>query len=110
MKLLDKFNLELKAISKLFKLELKNLKKSKSKIKQLSKNGLLLENFPDLQNNKEAVLIAVRQNGLALQFASKRLKNDKEVVLQAVKQNGLALYYASDNLINKLKKIINNNN
>lgn len=98
MNLFDKFNLELKTISKLFKLEIKNLKKSKSKIKELSKNGLLLENYPELQNDKDFVLIAVRQNGLALQFASEELRSDKEVVLEAVNENGFALQFASEEL------------
>ncbi len=43
-------------------------------------------------------MIAVQQNGSALQYASDELKNDKEVVMIAVQQNGSALYYASDKL------------
>jgi hypothetical protein len=33
-----------------------------------------------LKNDKEIVLIAVKQNGRALQYASEELKGDKEVV------------------------------
>jgi hypothetical protein len=39
-------------------------------------------------NDKEVVLVAVAQNGGALQYASAELNNDKEVVLAAVAQNG----------------------
>ena len=49
-------------------------------------------------NNKNVVLEVVKQNGLALQFASEKLQDDKNVVLEAVKQNGWALAYASENL------------
>jgi serine/threonine protein kinase/uncharacterized membrane protein YqjE len=50
------------------------------------------------QNDKEVVLQAVKKDGRALKFASKELQNDKEVVLQAVKQNGNALEFASKEL------------
>ncbi len=49
-------------------------------------------------NNKNVVLEAVKQNGLALQFASEKLQDDKNVVLEAVKQYGRALRFASENL------------
>ena len=49
-------------------------------------------------NDKKIVLLAVKQNGMALQYASKALQEDKEVVTAAVKQNGLALQYASRDL------------
>jgi len=49
-----------------------------------------------VNSNKKDVLAAVKQDGMALQYASETLKNDSEVVLAAVKQNGSALYYASD--------------
>lgn len=52
-----------------------------------------------LRKNKNIVLAAVRNNPLALQFAS-ILKSDKEVVLEAVKKNGLALQFASEELRN----------
>jgi len=55
-----------------------------------------------LQNNKNIVIEAVKQNGLVLQLISNELKNDKDVVLQAVKQNGLSLKYASEELKNDI--------
>ena len=42
----------------------------------------------------------MKQNGRALEYASKELKNDKEVVLEAMKQNWCALKYASEELRN----------
>lgn len=40
--------------------------------------------------DKDIVLMAVRINGLDLEFASEELKSDNEVVLEAMKQNGNA--------------------
>ncbi len=69
------------------------------KIKQeLSKDGLKLVRYPKLKNNKEAVLVAVKQNGWALEFASKKLRANKEVVLEAVKESDWVLQYASYDL------------
>jgi hypothetical protein len=45
-------------------------------------------------DNKEAVLAAVAQDGLALEYAAETLRADKEVVLAAVAQHGRALLYA----------------
>ena len=45
------------------------------------------------------VLAAVKQNGLALQFASREMKADRDVVLPAVQQNGMALQFASREMI-----------
>jgi len=44
-----------------------------------------------LRDDREAVLAAVKQDGLALEYASCRLRGDREVVLAAVEQDGLAL-------------------
>ena len=54
--------------------------------------------FDLFRDDKEIVLMAVKESGIALKFASDRLKDDKEVVLEAVKQNNIALGYASDRL------------
>ena len=45
-------------------------------------------------NIKDIVLEAVKQNGLALEFADPELKKDFDVVKAAVSQNGLALEFA----------------
>jgi hypothetical protein len=42
----------------------------------------------------EVVLAAVKQNGLALQFAAHGAASDQEVVMEAVRQNGRALFWA----------------
>eukprot|EP00930_Biecheleria_cincta_P070045 TRINITY_DN57715_c0_g1_i1.p1 TRINITY_DN57715_c0_g1~~TRINITY_DN57715_c0_g1_i1.p1 ORF type:complete len:281 (-),score=46.92 TRINITY_DN57715_c0_g1_i1:1-843(-) len=51
-----------------------------------------------IQEDKEVVLAAVLQNGLALQFAKGALLGDRELVSAAVEQNGFALQFASDRL------------
>ena len=48
-----------------------------------------------MQGDKEVVMEAVKQNGYALEFASKELQGDKEVVMEAVKHGGYALGDAS---------------
>ena len=48
--------------------------------------------------DRECVLAAVQQNGMALRFASEALRADREVVLAAVQQYGRALEHASKNL------------
>jgi hypothetical protein len=63
----------------------------------LIKLDLLLRS---LRNNKEIVLVAVKNDGWALKYASDELKNDKEVVLTAVTQNDYGLKFASENLRN----------
>ena len=56
----------------------------------------------DLQANPkvvmEAVMVAVKQNGRALKYASKDLQNNLVVVMAAVKQDGMALGCASNAL------------
>ena len=60
----------------------------------------------ELKNDKEVVLAAVAQAGLALRYASAELKNDKEVVLAAVAQDGRALHRASAELMNDKKAVL----
>ena len=41
-------------------------------------DGLMLEFFPDFfKSNRDLVVAALKQNGLALQFASKAFQSDK---------------------------------
>ena len=51
----------------------------------------------------DVVMIAVRQDGMALEHASKTLKNNKQVVLAAVNQNRNAFQFASAALMNDEK-------
>jgi hypothetical protein len=53
---------------------------------------------PKLRSDRETVMAAVQQDGLALQLASEKLQNTKEVVIAAVQNNGLALQFASEEL------------
>ena len=53
-----------------------------------------------MQNDREIVLKAIQNKGLALQFASEELKNDLEIVLIAIKSNISALKFASNGLKN----------
>ena len=50
----------------------------------------------DEKSDRKAVLEAVKEDGLALDYASEDLKADREIVLAAVKQNGLALCISSN--------------
>ena len=66
----------------------------------VTQNGEALEyaSWPRLRANKEVVLVAVKNSGTALKYSSRNLKNDKEVVLAALEQNGIGPLYASDDL------------
>ena len=62
-------------------------------------NGLALKYASaNLQGNYDHVLAAVRQNGLALKYASANLQGNQDIVLAAVQKNGLALEFASPEL------------
>lgn len=53
---------------------------------------------PDLRDNKQVVLAAVKKYGSSLRYASKRLRDDRDVVYAAVSKHGYALEYASKRL------------
>ena len=52
----------------------------------------------DIRNDKNVVMAAVKNNGMALYYASKRLREEPGIVMTAIKQNGFALWFASDEL------------
>ena len=56
----------------------------------------LKEASAELQDDRDVVLAAVKQNGKALQFASEARRDDKEIVLAAIQQNDWAFTVASD--------------
>lgn len=64
----------------------------------LSTDGCKLGNYPELQDNKKAILIAVEQNSRALLFINKRFLKNRNFIIQAVKKNGFAIRFASDEL------------
>jgi hypothetical protein len=55
-----------------------------------SRDGLQIRESPFV-DDKSLVLIAVKQNGLALRWVSDQLQFDLDVAMVAVRQNGLAL-------------------
>jgi len=68
-------------------------------LQDVRQNGVALRYASDeLQADHEVVLAAVTKNGCALQHASRELKADREMVLVAVTQSGSALQYASNEL------------
>lgn len=69
--------------------------------KRLTDNGFALAGLPvALQEDEELARIAVRQNGLSLQYASPNIQACKELVLEAITRKSLSYRYASS----KLKK------
>jgi hypothetical protein len=79
----------------------KELQNDKDVVLAAVKNdGFNLEYVSDKEflNDKEVVLESVKSSGSSLQFASTELQNDKEVVLEAVKNFGPSLQFASKEL------------
>lgn len=62
----------------------------------LSDKQLLQRASRTLARNKELVLEAVQQDGMALHFAHEEVRSDKEVVTKAVEKNGFVLKFASE--------------
>lgn len=72
----------------------------------LKEDGAQLLNYPQYKDDLEMVLTAVKQNGAALEYASRRLKNKLEVVEAAVRQFGPALQHASDETRNCMRVVL----
>lgn len=62
-----------------------------------------------LDNNKDSVLQAVAEDGMALQNASKQLRNDLDVVQVAITQNPEAVQYAGDDAKQLITEILKEN-
>ena len=62
----------------------------------LSDKQLLQRASRTLARNRELVLEAVQQDGMALHFAHEEVRSDKEVVTKAVEKNGFVLKFASE--------------
>ena len=69
----------------------------------LRQNGLVLDALPAFQDQQATVLIAVKQNGLALQYASPRLQDTLEVALEAMKQTRAAKFFVRPTIANDPK-------
>lgn len=63
-------------------------------------NFLMSEAGQAFNDDKEIVLLQVRQNGMLLSWVSERLRGDEEVVLAAIEENPEALEFASESLKN----------
>lgn len=59
-------------------------------------NGKCLRYFTDFQNDKVVVLSAVKNDGMAVEFADVELRDDGDVANLAVESNGLSLQFLSD--------------
>ena len=62
----------------------------------LGGQGLLLEHLKDLQNNYDAVMAAVKNDGIAYRFASPELRKNIQVSKEAVLNNPAAIDYISN--------------
>ena len=69
-------------------------------IKELKKDGMLLKKVPKREQTTKLCEVAVKQNPLALQYASRKCLNSK-ICLTAVKKNGQAFRYVPDQFITK---------
>jgi WD40 repeat protein len=54
-----------------------------------------LENLEDFQGDKEVVMAAVTQDGVALEYASEKLQDDEAIVMAAMASNPCALEHAN---------------
>ena len=75
-------------------------------LEAVRQNGLALQYARKAKKYREIVMTAVRENGEAIQFASDDLKKDKQVGLLAVKQNGLALKHLTQELKNDFDIVV----
>ena len=66
----------------------------------VKQDGLAFQ-WASLESRCDPILVsaAVKQNGLALQFASRKWRNNYKIVFSAVSQNGKALEYASKDML-----------
>lgn len=62
-------------------------------LERIESSPIELRNASYYNDDKEIVLMAVTNQGMTLEFASKRLKNDKDVVYTALKNNSSSINY-----------------
>lgn len=67
-------------------------------IQGLEFDGKNLVHVPEINDIYKYVKLAVNQDGLALEYASRRLKDNDDIVISAVKNNGWAINLASSRL------------
>jgi len=85
-----------------------SLKRDKEIVMEAVKDYGLALGWADnsLKRDKEIVLAAVKQGGYSLEYADESLKRDKEFVLEAVKENGQSLRYADDSGCDKSTRLV----
>uniref|UniRef100_A0A6C0H918 DUF4116 domain-containing protein n=1 Tax=viral metagenome TaxID=1070528 RepID=A0A6C0H918_9ZZZZ len=72
----------------------------------LNKDGLLLKFIIDYSKlNEKYIILALKQNGLALKFINHDIQTI-EIIIYAIKQNGLALEFANKDILNHDPTII----
>lgn len=76
-------------------------------IESVKKNGLNLVNYFNYQSDTDVVRYAVKQNGMALEYANPIFKGDYNTVKIAVNNNGNALQFASYDLRNDRDIVLN---
>ena len=59
-------------------------------------DGWQLENYPEFQDDNDVVLVAVKNEGATIQFASERLKSDKKTVIAAIKNDPYILDFVDE--------------
>ncbi len=59
-----------------------------------------LEKYQEWNNDKDVVIVKIREYGLGLQYVSKTLQNDKDVILAAIENNAENAFYIFDKLKN----------
>ncbi|MBA3722857.1 MAG: DUF4116 domain-containing protein [Parachlamydiaceae bacterium] len=70
-------------------------------------DGLLLKELPpSIGQNKENVIVACKQNGLALEFASDQLKSDLDCIKAALQQNKNAFKFVHQDIVNNRSFLI----
>lgn len=71
-------------------------------ISEISNNGLLLweKKYWDHKNNREAVLLAIKNNWLSYQYIGDSLKTDKEIIECAIENNPSVINYFWKEILN----------
>ena len=84
----------------------KNIEGRKAVLETVSKNGRELENFPEFQDDREIVMAAVSQHGMALEYADDVLKNNHDIIETACTQNPLSFQFAKLDLVPKERDLV----
>lgn len=75
-------------------------------LEAVSINGLVLRDAFCNKSNRNLVLTAVKQNGLALEFANFIWRDDLKIVLEAFKKNNNSIKFAENRAKNYIKRLV----